>query len=596
MRSLSRALSKTMTTMKQRLLHHYLFLLALVACFAMTGCSFLEEKPTSNITVDQIEDSPTGAALLVTGVYSNWLYDMFCWGFFPKVIEMDNDYISGPDWLFGYIGSGNFNGEDATEKLWTGPYNLINDANIAIRRINGMQNLTTAQRDNAIGEVLFQKAFAYFLLVRAFGPVPWLDEDVTSSGVYHQPRASVHDIYGHIIAMLTEANRKMYRMGDSGYQKGHVSAGSAAGMLAKVYATMAAGAMPAGTPIAVKTGAPYIVATAPDGHEVKICREPTAQTFRKIAVEGYTFDADTCWQRAYEWAQRVMGGTYGTYTLLPYDQLWKRASRDESEFMWAVRSVCNDMKYRTSVHTQFSGYKKSADSEFLASGGWVGNTYNWYALFDSIDYRITRGVRHFWRYTSQESYNGCFYYPQSWSVRVTGKDAYGVEIRQPDSIYMATGYSYQYSTDAQCLAFTTKYDDVEDVATEYADSNYPFLRYADVVLLCAEAANELGKNDSARICLNMVRERSNATLLAANDTRDAMRSLIIEERAKELACEGDRRWDLVRWGIYLDAMNAIGGYDDGGVNKNRYRRNLLFPIPKAEIDANPYIQTNNFGW
>jgi hypothetical protein len=74
------------------------------------------------------------------------------------------------------------------------------------------------------------------------------------------------------------------------------------------------------------------------------------------------------------------------------------------------------------------------------------------------------------------------------------------------------------------------------------------------------------------------------------------RSAIIEERAKELACEADRRWDLIRWGIYLDAMNAIGGTDDGGVVKNRTERNLLFPIPQQEINTNPAINANNPGW
>jgi hypothetical protein len=80
------------------------------------------------------------------------------------------------------------------------------------------------------------------------------------------------------------------------------------------------------------------------------------------------------------------------------------------------------------------------------------------------------------------------------------------------------------------------------------------------------------------------------------DTKTKMRSAIIEERAKEFACEADRRWDLIRWGIYLDAMNAIGGSDDAGVSKVRYERNLLFPLPVQEINTNKYINENNPGW
>lgn len=70
----------------------------------------------------------------------------------------------------------------------------------------------------------------------------------------------------------------------------------------------------------------------------------------------------------------------------------------------------------------------------------------------------------------------------------------------------------------------------------------------------------------------------------------------MEERAKEFACEGDRRWDLIRWGIYLQAMNAIGGRDEANINKARIERNLLYPIPTDEINVNDSITSNNPGW
>ena len=122
-----------------------------------------------------------------------------------------------------------------------------------------------------------------------------------------------------------------------------------------------------------------------------------------------------------------------------------------------------------------------------------------------------------------------------------------------------------------------------------------------MILIYAEALNELDKPSDALAQLNKVRTRANASRASmggkhALATKQARRSAIIEERAKELACEADRRWDLIRWGIYLDAMNAIGGNDDGGVNKKRTERNLLFPIPQQEINTNSNINTNNPGW
>ena len=74
------------------------------------------------------------------------------------------------------------------------------------------------------------------------------------------------------------------------------------------------------------------------------------------------------------------------------------------------------------------------------------------------------------------------------------------------------------------------------------------------------------------------------------------RSAVLEERAMEFAEEGDRRWDLIRWGIYLPVMNAIGGTDEVDIVKTRMEKHLLFPIPGSEVGVNKFITKNNPGW
>lgn len=566
--------------------------------FTTSSCSdWLKEDPQSFIGPDDLSDSKESVDYLVTGVYSNWLYDMFCWSEFPRVLVLDNDYISGPDWLFGHLGAGDFQGESSLDKMWTGPYNLINDANLSIRYIKNMSSVDEAYKNNALGEMYFQKAFCYFLLVRAYGPVPYFETDISNGNTYYEPRRSVTEIYGHIIDLLTDAANLMYSRDNANYQTGHVCSGSAAGLLAKVYATMASAAMPKGTQVVVKTGEPYEDVVNAKDSVVQMYKTPEPMTFDKDTVAGYTgMNSHELYTKAAEWAKKVIDGEYGLYQLLAYDQLWKKTNRDASEFMWGVQSISGDETYCTHVHTYFSGYKSSTGSEFIESGGWVGNTNNWYSLFDDQDYRISKGVRHTWRYYYQEEYNGCFYYPQSWSAKVTGLVLPDYTWVTPAAEYKATGMSYQYNQSSECLAFTTKYDDVDDDATDYADSQWPFLRYADVMLIYAEAENELGNQADAMKYLNMVRKRSNATLMETAATQMNMRSAILEERAKEFACEGDRRWDLVRWGIYLQAMNAIGGRDDANNNKNRIARNLLYPIPTEEMNVNKAITENNPGW
>ena len=572
----------------------YIVLLSFVL---LSSCSWIQEDPSGLVTDTVLGDSEDACDQWVTGVYSKWIYDMFCWGYFPRMLEFDADYISGPDWLFGTFGAGNFQGEpDLTDALWKGCYGLIGRANNAERHIKAMNNISEATKNNAIGELHFQKAFAYFLLVRAYGEVPIQPETETFDR--NQPRQPVTKVYDYIIAQLEEATRLLYKNTDAAYRPGHVSAGSAAGLLAKVYATEAAYAMPAGTELIVRTGAPY---TLDNGNK----RYAPLQTcsFYKRSVPGYdALDPMQLYQQAADWAEAVLDGTYGRYELLPYDQLWTKANANASEFLFSVNTVSGDATYKISVHTQYEGYLTGPNSDFIQSGGWTGCTRHWYDLFDHDDYRITKGVRHRWRnYTQQESNSG-FYYPydDEYTIMATGRNLNGDWVKAPVAPFN-DGVNYYYSADAQCLAFTTKYEDVTDPSIDQADANWPFLRLADVILIYAEALNELDKPGDALIQLNKVRERSNADRASmggskALSSKELRRSAILEERAKEFACEADRRWDLIRWGIYLDAMNALGGSDDSGVNKKRTERNLLFPLPQQEINTNSAINGNNPGW
>ena len=574
---------------------YVILLLCLSSLFCLTACnSWIEENPESEITDERVGDSNEAAAEWLTGTYSKWIDDMFRWGYFPRVLEFDADYISGPDWLFGTFGAGNFQGEsDVTDALWKGCYGMIGRCNNAQRHIQAMEKISAATKNNAIGELKFMKAFAYFLIVRAYGDCPIQPEEETTD--YNQPRQSVAAVYDYIIKNLEEAAAQMYKNTDASYQKGHANAGSAAGLLAKVYATMASAAMAEGTEITVRTGPAYTGTSSSRKYA------PLQDiVLKKTAVAGYTdFNAATLYGKSAEWAKKLIDGEYGTYELLPYDKLWAKESATASEFMFSVGSVSGDAVYKNAVHSQYEGYKTSQGSDFIQSGGWVGCSRHWYDLFDHDDYRITKGVKHRWRAYTQEATNTGFFYPntEEYTIMATGYDLSGTWVADPSGIY-ADGVSYYYSMDSQCLAFTTKYMDVTNDAIENADANWPFLRFADVMLIYAEAQNELGNASDAVTYLNKVRERSNAAgaTIDGLSTIEARRSAILEERAKEFACEADRRWDLIRWGIYLDAMNAIGGTDDSGVLKSRVSRNLLFPIPAQELNTNKAITSNNPGW
>jgi starch-binding outer membrane protein, SusD/RagB family len=125
--------------------------------------------------------------------------------------------------------------------------------------------------------------------------------------------------------------------------------------------------------------------------------------------------------------------------------------------------------------------------------------------------------------------------------------------------------------------------------------NIRILRYADVVLMYAEAANELNNTAEALEKLEWVRARAragNGTILPAVTTTDQaeLRDSIRHERRIELAMEHDRFFDIVRWGIATDALHAAGKTN---FNENRDK---LLPIPQAQIDLSQGVLTQNPGY
>lgn len=119
------------------------------------------------------------------------------------------------------------------------------------------------------------------------------------------------------------------------------------------------------------------------------------------------------------------------------------------------------------------------------------------------------------------------------------------------------------------------------------DTNIPLIRFADVLLMYAEAANELDMRDEARDAVNRVRQRPSVNLpeltIAETDTYEEMFDAIVYERTAELMFETHTFNDLRRWGMATEVL------DDRGYQE-RYR---YFPIPQLELDINPELTQNS---
>ncbi|MDO7172943.1 RagB/SusD family nutrient uptake outer membrane protein [Mariniflexile sp. AS56] len=130
-------------------------------------------------------------------------------------------------------------------------------------------------------------------------------------------------------------------------------------------------------------------------------------------------------------------------------------------------------------------------------------------------------------------------------------------------------------------------------------NNWRIIRYADVLLMLAEALNEDARTSEAVPFVDMVRDRAGLASIAGTTpgiNQTDMRQAIIEERAMELAGEGHRFFDLVRWGLADDYMGATSLHGNhpkslsGGAFQNG--KHELIWIPDSERDANPNLNQN----
>jgi len=122
------------------------------------------------------------------------------------------------------------------------------------------------------------------------------------------------------------------------------------------------------------------------------------------------------------------------------------------------------------------------------------------------------------------------------------------------------------------------------------DKSIIMYRLADIILLRAEALNELDRRPEALILVNQIRARAGATpVLAATFnalSKKAATDYILEERARELCFEGKRWFDLLRTGRALEVMNPINGIINPG--------NLLWPVALDALRSNPKLVQNEF--
>ncbi|WP_321333700.1 RagB/SusD family nutrient uptake outer membrane protein [uncultured Bacteroides sp.] len=286
------------------------------------------------------------------------------------------------------------------------------------------------------------------------------------------------------------------------------------------------------------------------------------------ALHARTYMMRNDWDNMHKAATDVMSS--GLYDLnTPYDKIFTDAGENSSESVFELQCTATaSLPESTTIGSQFcqvQGVRGAGD--WNLGWGWHMGTKEMGEAFEPGDPRKDATL---------------LYFRRSESDPITAANTNKPYGESPVSLADGAYFNKKAYTDPAKRA-------------EFTNSgfwvNIRLIRYADVVLMAAESANELGLTSEALADLEMVRFRARGgdeSVLPKVTTTDQneLRNAIRHERRVELGLEFDRFYDLVRWGIAADVLHAAGktNYQD----KNKY-----FPVPQNEIDKSKGILVQN---
>ncbi|MCH5596446.1 RagB/SusD family nutrient uptake outer membrane protein [Niabella ginsengisoli] len=126
------------------------------------------------------------------------------------------------------------------------------------------------------------------------------------------------------------------------------------------------------------------------------------------------------------------------------------------------------------------------------------------------------------------------------------------------------------------------------------NNNQKVFRFADALLMLAEAANEKDDPATALSAINEVKARANASfVLTSYPGKDAFREELKKERARELYGEYGRKWDLVRWGDFYTRVSATSATEVDDIQTNLRPYHEYYPIPQSEVERSGGVLTND---
>lgn len=480
------------------------------------GCDPISKENLASITASDVWGNPAIAEAYVNDIYSDFMPDLASgprWT--DESFVVNGEYAAGlTDYLKGTLTS---------ETYSDFPYSNIRKINIFLEGID-QSSFAENIKNSLKGQSLFWRAWAYFRMVKAYGGVelilePGSVEDLETAFV---PRSKTSECFTQILKDLDEAIQL-------------IEDKSTIGRIDKCVAMSFKGTV--------------------------LLYWASPQFNRNNDVSRWT-DAYNANKSALAFLNSQGKGLYSNYKELWHDEMNKEV-----------------IMVKRHQYPDFSTPSQNCMRPLLYSKNCVGGNYpslemvNAYPMKDGSKYDpATMDYRKLFqnrdpRFYASIAYNGAAPYlaemfgkTNMWSYYYDGDNnpstgINGKDVRADNSENL---FSYGGFYPAKMMDRTITRANVEDGQVDWIE-----IRYAEVLMDMAEAANEIGKTDEALAVLYQIRNRAgidaglNGKYGITATTVPEIRQALIDERFVEFAFEGKRFWDLRRWRIYTQTFNSL---------------------------------------
>ncbi len=520
------------------------YILSILTLLVVSCADFLAEEPKSSISDDQYYKTPTDALNAVNATYffyngggQNGSNQTAYNSLLQVGMEFATDeQYPGPGATNADVRSLSVHNHSSANRTlyenWQQHYAAIKKANVAIEKIPLIDfGTNTALQQRYIGEAKFNRAFVYFNIVRLWGDVPLItaNQNFVKAQDYYIAKSAATEVYAQIEKDLSEAAAVLPAT-YSGGDIGRATAGAAKALLAKVYLTKAS------FPLQI---------TSHYQDAVNIAEEALSPADGGTGIYNYNLRSN-------------------------YSHVFLPAFKNNEEHIFSAQ-------YLTNFQSQGRNDFPRTLPRFPSSFGIVGNyadqvnfytkgadkSYSVYKLFKAKDKR--RKVTFATLYVNPRT---------------------GAKFGSPIANPAYPGDSIPY--------FNKTYDPAAFVAVPAeAATNVTLLRYAELLLIHAEAENEAnGPTDKAYKSLNRIRSRAGLNDLTPGLTQAQFRDSLYLDRELELVYEYQRWFDLIRQKdaagnpVFVQKLHEAG-------KVNAVDRNRWFPIPQIELDNNPLLEQND---